>query len=306
MSVAIASHVLDAGYALTVHAGSRAEVEPLIARGATWADTPAEAAKDADLIITMVGGPTDVEDAYLGAQGVLATVRKGAYLVDLTTSSPRLARELHDAAEVMDCYAFDCPLIGGKEEALAGTLTLAMGADERYAQPVMPVMETFSSKAFYFGHAGAGQMAKLCDQVSFASCMVGWADALAFAREGGLDEEQTLDLLQVGMGSSAALHQYAGKAAEGDWKSDLPARALHADISLALAEAEELQVTLPGTETDYLLLDTLCQVGGAELGAQAVALLYADEVEGAAAGIDWSALPVADEDAHEHHHHHHH
>jgi hypothetical protein len=165
MGAPIAGHILDAGFKVTVYNRTRAKAEALLARGAQWADTPAEAARHADVVFTMVGYPTDVEDVYLGADGILEAAPKGSYLIDLTTSSPQLARELHDAAEVMDKHAFDCPVTGGEEGAVAGTLTLIVGADERTAAPVLPVLESFSSKIFYFDRAGAGQLAKLCNQV---------------------------------------------------------------------------------------------------------------------------------------------
>ena len=135
MGAPIAGHIMDAGFKVTVYNRTRAKAEALLARGAQWADTPAEAAKHADVVFTMVGYPTDVEDVYLGADGILEVAPKGSYLIDLTTSSPQLARELHDAAEVMDKHAFDCPVTGGEEGAVAGTLTLIVGADERTAAP---------------------------------------------------------------------------------------------------------------------------------------------------------------------------
>ena len=304
MGAAIGGHILDAGYALVVHNRTKEKAQELISRGAAWADTPAEAATEADVVLTMVGYPADVEDVYLGSKGILAAARKGAYLIDLTTSSPQLARELHDAAEVMDLHAFDCPVTGGEEGARAGTLTLIAGADERYVKPVLPVLESFSSKIFYFGHAGAGQSAKLCNQVSLASCMVGWADALALARQSGIDEDLMLDLVSGGMGGSVALTRLAPRAAAGDFKPGFLVEHLRKDLGLALAEAEDLEVTLPGAETSFMLYDTLCQVGGSRMGTQALELLYEDEGTSSAAGLDWSALPSVADDGHHHHHHH--
>ena len=303
MGAAIGGHILDAGYALVVHNRTKEKAQELISRGAAWADTPAEAATEADVVLTMVGYPADVEDVYLGSKGILAAARKGAYLIDLTTSSPQLARELHDAAEVMDLHAFDCPVTGGEEGARAGTLTLIAGADERYVKPVLPVLESFSSKIFYFGHAGAGQSAKLCNQVSLASCMVGWADALALARQSGIDEDLMLDMVSGGMGGSVALTRLAPRAAAGDFKPGFLVEHLRKDLGLALAEAEDLEVTLPGAETSFMLYDTLCQVGGSRMGTQALELLYEDEGTSSAAGLDWSALPSVADDGHYHHHH---
>ena len=100
MGAPIAGHIMDAGYDVTVHNRTKAKAEVLLARGAHWADSPAEAAKDADVVFTMVGYPSDVEDVYLATNGLIRATKRGAFLIDLTTSSPQLARDIHDAAEV--------------------------------------------------------------------------------------------------------------------------------------------------------------------------------------------------------------
>jgi len=163
--------------------------------GAHAAESVADAAKDADVIFTMVGYPTDVEDVYLATDGLIRVAKKGAYLIDLTTSSSQLARDIHDAAEIEGKHAFDCPVTGGQKGAQDGTLTLIVGATEHDVEPVRALLETFSAKIFCMGGAGKGQTAKLCNQVSLASCMIGYADAMALAEQGGLDVEQMLEVV---------------------------------------------------------------------------------------------------------------
>lgn len=290
MGAPIAGHILDAGYELVVHNRTREKAEPLLARGATWADTPAEAAAAADVTLTMLGYPEDVEDVYLAGGGIIEAAPRGAWLIDLTTSSPALARDIHDAAEVVDKHAFDCPVTGGEAGAKAGTLTLICGISEADAKPVAALLDAFSSRAFYFDQPGAGQTAKLCNQVSLASCMVGMADACALAEQGGLDVPRMLEMVGSGMGSSRAVTDLAPKAVEGDWRPGFLNEHMRKDIGLALAQAEDLEITLPGAETAFTLYDLLCQIGGSRLGTQAISLLYAEEADAAAAGLDWSAL----------------
>lgn len=293
----IAGHILDAGFDLTVHNRTREKAEGLLARGAHWASTPADAVREADVVLTMVGYPSDVEEVYLARDGVLAASRKGAYLIDLTTSSAQLARDIHDAAEVEDKHAFDCPVTGGEGGARAGTLTLIAGATPEDVEPVLPVLSTFMGRIFCMGGAGKGQIAKLCNQVSLASCMVGYADAMALAEQGGLDVAQVLEMVGGGMGSSRALTDLAPKSLEGDLRPGFLCEHLRKDVVLALQQAEDLEVTLPGAETAYALYDTLCQIGGSRLGTQAITLLYKDDAEATAAGLDWSLLdagPAAD------------
>ena len=294
MGSAIAGHILDAGYDVTVTNRTKAKAEGLLACGAKWAQTPAEAAKDADVIFTMVGYPTDVEDVYLSTDGLIRVAKRGAWLIDLTTSAPQLARDIHDAAEVEDKHTFDCPVTGGQQGAIDGTLTLIVGATQEEVAPVLPILETFSSKVFYFDVPGGGQTAKLCNQVSLASCMVGYADALALAEQAGIDQRQVLDLMANGTGGSGASRSLAPKALDGDYKPGFMVEHLRKDIALALQRAEDLDVAMPGAETAFTLFDTLCQVGGSHMGTQALSLLYADEATGAAAGLDWSLLNADD------------
>ncbi|WP_322151294.1 NAD(P)-dependent oxidoreductase [Paratractidigestivibacter sp.] len=290
MGSAICGHILDAGYDLTVYNRTKEKAEGLIARGAHWADSPAAAAKGADVVFTMVGYPTDVEDVYLASDGILRAAKKGAYLIDLTTSSPELARDIHDASEVVDVHAFDCPVTGGQTGAEAGTLTLIMGATEATVAPVLPVLQTFGKKFFYFDQPGAGQTAKLCNQVSLASCIVGYADALALAELGHLDAEQVLELIMSGTGRSGAAESYAPKSIAGDYKPGFMAEHLRKDIALAVSAAQDAELALPGAETAFTLFDTLCQIGGKRMGGQALTLLYAEEGDAVAAGLDWSLL----------------
>ena len=295
MGAAICGHILDAGYDVTVHNRTKSKAEALLARGAHWADSAADAAREADVVFTMVGYPTDVEDVYLASDGLIRATRKGAYLIDLTTSSPQLARDIHDAAEIEDKHAFDCPVTGGQAGAEAGTLTLILGATEAQAAPVLPILQTFGKKFFYFDAPGAGQTAKLCNQVSLASCMVGYADALALAEQGHVDPHKVLELMASGTGGSGASASLAPKSLDGDYKPGFMAEHLRKDIALALRSAQDAELALPGAETAFALFDTLCQVGGARMGTQALTLLYAEEADAAAAGLDWSLLD-GDED----------
>ncbi|MGI6755022.1 MAG: NAD(P)-dependent oxidoreductase [Atopobiaceae bacterium] len=290
MGAPIAEHILDAGYELVVYNRTKKKAQHLLERGAIWANSCKEAAQDADVIFTMVGYPADVEDTYLTTDGLLRCAKKGAWLIDLTTSSPQLARDIHDAAEVMDKHAFDCPVTGGEQGAKAGTLTCMIGAKKQDVEKVLPLLLTFSKEHYFFDAPGAGQIAKLCNQVSLLSCMVGYAEALAVAKQAGLDQKQVIDLLMHGMGNSAALQKLAPKSVEGDYTPGFLAEHIRKDAGLALAEAEDLDLSLPGTQNAFDLYDLLCKVGGSRMGTQAISLLYAGQEESEAASLDWSVL----------------
>ncbi|MDO4805870.1 MAG: NAD(P)-dependent oxidoreductase [Coriobacteriales bacterium] len=290
MGAAIVGHLMDAGYKLTVYNRTKDKAQPLLDRGATWADSVAEAARNADVVFTMVGYPKDVEDVYLSTDGLLAATRKGAWMIDLTTSSPQLARDIHGVAEVTDRHAVDCPVTGGEEGAIAGTLTLMLGCTQKEAEPIVGLLGTFSQKIFYFDAPGAGQTAKLCNQISLAACMVGYAEALALANQSGLDPAAVRELVLSGTGASGAMDKLAPLSLDGDYKPRFRSEHLLKDLGIALAAADELELNLPGTGNARDLYNLLCEVGGGQLGSQAVSLMYEDEQTCAAAGLDWSLV----------------
>lgn len=289
MGAPIAGHILDAGYDVTVYNRTKSKTDALVEKGAHWAETPAAAAKGADVVFTMVGYPSDVEDVYFGENGIWASKRKGMYLIDLTTSSPELAKEIHDAAEVEDMVAFDCPVTGGEAGAIAGNLTLIIGATEEEVAPVLPILDAFGDKKFYFGEAGHGQTAKLCNQVSLASSMVGMADALAFAKQGGIDPELATAMISSGTGATAALSAFMPKVLAGDYKPGFLVEHFRKDIGLALEQADNLEIPLYGAQNAYMLYDALYQAGGARLGTQAVGALYTED-DALAAKLDLAKL----------------
>lgn len=296
MGAPIAGHLMDAGYDLTVYNRTRDKAQGLLDRGAHWAASPAEAADGADVVFTMVGTPTDVEDVYLASDGILRAAKRGAWLIDLTTSSPELARDIYASAEVEDKHAFDCPVTGGQEGAQAGTLTLFVGAAEKDVAPVLPLLKAFSSKAYYFGEAGKGQAAKLCNQVSLAAAMLGYAEAMTLAETEGLDVAQVLEAVGSGMGGSVAMSRLAPKSLAGDYKPGFLSEHLRKDLRIAMAAAEDHDAALPATELAENLYDLLCQVGGSKMGTQAITLLYGKAEEGAAAGLDWSKAQVGEDE----------
>lgn len=300
MGAPIVGHLLDAGYTVTVHNRTKEHARSVLDAGATWSDTPAGVCDGADAVFTMVGYPTDVEEVYLGPNGLLGAARPGTYLVDLTTSSPELAREIHEAAESMDLHAFDCPVTGGESGAKAGTLTLIAGSTEADAAPVVDALKAFGSKIYWFGKAGAGQQAKLCNQLSLAGSMIGMAEAIAFARQSGLDVAEMVEMVSGGMGASRALSTFAPQIAEGDWRPGFKVQHLAKDIALALEAADEDGLSLPGAETALMLYDTLARIGGANLGTQVLEVLYEEEADAVAAGLDWSLVQGDGHHDHEH------
>lgn len=293
----MAEHLMAAGFELAVYNRTVEKTNLLVAAGARLAQSPADAARDADLVITMLGFPSDVEDVYLGTDGLLTSARPGTYLIDMTTSSPELAREIHDAGEVAGLHAFDAPVTGGEAGAQAGTLTIFCGTDEKTLAPVTDALKAMGRLVIPFGEAGNGQVAKLANQVALSGCMLGLVEGLAFAKQGGLDMHKTLGALMTGTAASAAMRAFGDKILDGDYRPGFQVKHYVKDLRLALEAAEDEELTLPGAETAAQLYALLQEIGGGAMGTQALALAYTDERTGAEAGLDWSALDDPDDDA---------
>lgn len=323
MGAAMAANILKAGYPLTVCNRTPGKCAPLVAQGARLAQTPAEAAADADVVITMVGFPEEVEELYLAKGGLIDASKPGAHLIDMTTSSPSLARDIAEVAEVSGRHAFDAPVTGGAQGAAAGTLTVFCGASEQDLAPVRELLEVLGPEIVALGGPGKGQLAKLANQTALAGCMVGLAEALSFAKQGGLDLDQTLAALQTGMADSTAMDQLGPKMVDGDYAPGFMVGHFVKDLCLVLEAAEGMELTLPGVDTANQLYGILNEIGGARMGTQAIELVYDDEASCAAAGLDWSLLGEEHDDEddgfegadhgdcgcgcdHEHGHHHHH
>jgi 3-hydroxyisobutyrate dehydrogenase-like beta-hydroxyacid dehydrogenase len=156
MGASMAGHLMDAGYALGVYNRTRSKAEALIRRGAVWNDTPGEAAASADAVITMVGYPKDVDEIYLGPGGIIERAKRGALLMDMTTSSPDLALRIHEAALRRGVCACDAPVTGGDKGAREATLSILFGGDEPDYERALPILRVMGKNIARFGGAGSG------------------------------------------------------------------------------------------------------------------------------------------------------
>ena len=303
MGAPIAGHILDAGYNVNVYNRTKKKAEDLINRGAHWVDSVEEIAKTSDVIFTMLGFPQDVEEVYLSKSGLLQCSKKGTYLIDLTTTAPELARDIYNAAQAAGCHAFDCPVTGGESGAQAGTLTLIVGSSEQEIAPVRPILETFGKKILCFDKAGQGQTEQLANQIALAGSMCGMAEALSFAAVNGLNQYDVRNLILSGTGKSGAMESLGLKAIDGDYKPGFLVEHFLKDIGLALQAAEEEELRLPAMETAFSLYDMLDCIGGSRLGTQSLPVLYQEEADAVAAGLDWSLYTSSLEDEHDEYQH---
>ena len=244
MGQRMAANLAKAGHALTLWSRTRQKAEALLAQGAKWAEGAAAAAQGADCVITIVGGPQDVEQIYFG--GILDHAKAGALLLDMTTSSPRLAERIHAAAKARGVGALDAPVTGGPQGAEGGTLTIMVGGDKADFDRASPILSKLGNKLVYFNAPGNGQRAKLVNQVVGMQNIIAAVEGLFLARKAGLDTDTVLQTLQSGLADSKSLRSSAAKAIQGDFAPNFNPKHVVKDLTLAIEEADALGLDLPG------------------------------------------------------------
>ena len=274
MGQSMARHLLEAGHDLNVYNRTRAKAEDLIGRGAAWCDSPGEVAAASDVVITVVGYPRDVEEVYLGPEGIVARAPEGALLIDMTTSSPELARRIAKAASGHGMTALDAPVSGGEGGARAGTLAIMVGgADEAFAR-ARPLFEAMGSTIAHMGEAGTGQHTKMANQIAIASTMLAVSESLAYAEAAGLSRDQVLEVIGTGAASSFLLNGLGPKIVAADYSPGFFVHHFVKDMSIALAECDRLGLDLPGLALARSLYQRLIDGGYGEEGTQALYRVY--------------------------------
>lgn len=274
MGKSMAGHLMEAGYELHIYTRTQSRADDLIRKGAVWHETPALLAASCDAVVTMVGYPQDVEEIYFGGNGLIAHAKPGAYLIDMTTSSPLLARRITEAAAVRGLHALDAPVSGGDIGAREAKLSIMAGGEPAAFEAVRPLFERMGANIVLQGQAGAGQHAKMCNQIAIASNMLGVCEALAYAQAAGLDPRKVLDSIETGAAGSWSLSRLAPRIMEGDFEPGFYVKHFIKDMGIALEAAKEMKLELPGLALAESLYRRLAAMGYEEKGTQALAKLW--------------------------------
>ncbi|MDF2462365.1 MAG: beta-hydroxyacid dehydrogenase, 3-hydroxyisobutyrate dehydrogenase [Ramlibacter sp.] len=269
MGRSMAGHILAAGHPLWVYNRSREKAAETLAAGATWCDTPAAVAAQSEVVITMVGNPSDVEQVWLGADGVLAGARD-ALLIDMTTSSPELARRLAAEAAQRACRALDAPVSGGEVGARDAKLSIMVGGAQDAFDAALPLLQLMGANIVRQGEAGAGQHTKMCNQIVIASTIMGVCEGLAYGKAAGLDLPTVLKSIGAGAAGGFQLSVMGGKIIEGDFAPGFFIEHFVKDLGIALAEAQRMQLDLPALALARKLYTGLVDQGHSRLGTQAL------------------------------------
>lgn len=275
MGESMAGHLLDAGHELYVYNRTVSKTENLVKRGAKLLTEIKYAPLNADVVFTMVGYPKDVEGVYLGNDGLITTAKEGQVFVDMTTSSPTIAKKISEEFAKVGASALDLPVTGGDIGAKNGTLSIMVGGDKKvYEEKVLPLVKHLGKNITYFGEAGKGQYAKLANQIAIATTMISVAESFKFAKEVGLDLEDFFKTVSTGSGGSFSMTSYGPRILKNDFKPGFFVHHFIKDMRLALEECEKMNITLPGLEAAYKLYNELEEEVRNTNGTQAISKWY--------------------------------
>lgn len=284
MGASMCRRLMEAGFEATVTTRTRKKAEPLVELGASWADTPAAAAEQADVVFSIVGYPEDVREVHLGSDGTLSAMQPQKVLVDMTTSLPTLAEEIAEKAKQKQIAAIDAPVSGGDVGARGGTLSIMIGGDREATQQLAPCWDAMASTWVWQGEAGAGQHTKMVNQTLIGGNMIAVCEALLYATRAGLNVEEVLKSVSSGAAGSWALSNLAPRMIEGDFEPGFFVEHFLKDLGIVLQEARRMNLCLPGSALAQQLYQAVAAQGHAKSGTQALLLALAK-----LSAIDWEA-----------------
>lgn len=279
MGSSMAGHLLNAGNEVHVYNRTKERADGLVARGAIWEENPAEIAKKCDFIFSIVGFPADVEEVHLGRKGLIGNCKEGAVVVDMTTSSPKLAKRIYDAGKKCGTKVLDAPVTGGDKGARDATLTIFVGGDKDAFEAALPYFKTMGRTVRHMGGPGDGQRSKLANQIVIAGTMTGMCEAMAFAKSCGLNVKELLEAVEGGSANTWSLANYGPRILKGDFEPGFFIKHYIKDMKLAEEAADEMELDLPALTLTRELYEEVAEGGFADKGTQALYCLYDPEEE---------------------------
>ena len=282
MGRSMCGHLVDKGFSATVYTRTRSTAETVLAKGATWADSPKAVAQASDVVFSIVGFPNDVREVLLGEEGALAGSKTGNVLVDMTTSQPSLALEIYEAAKAKGVHSVDAPVSGGDVGAKEGRLSIMIGGDEDIVEGLRPCWEAMGKTIVRQGGPGAGQHTKMVNQTLLASGMIAVCEGLLYAYKAGLDLETVMQSVASGAAGSWSLSNLGTRMIGNNFDPGFFVEHFMKDMGIALAEARRMNLALPGLALAHQLYTAVTAQGGARNGTQALMLALAK-----LSGVDW-------------------
>jgi len=274
MGYSMAGHILAAGFGLHLYNRTPSKADDLVEKGAVLEASVADLAKKSDLIVAIVGFPADVEEVFLGADGVLENAKPGSIAIDMTTSEPALAVALYDEGEKRGIHVLDAPVSGGDLGAQNATLSIMVGGDPQTFKAALPIFEIMGKNIVYQGKAGAGQHTKMANQIAIAAGMVAVCESLAYAMKAGLNPQTVLESIGQGAAGSWSLNNYGPRIIQQDDKPGFFIKHFIKDMGIAMASSKRMGLATPGLDLALSLYQKMADKGLENNGTQALYKLF--------------------------------
>lgn len=284
MGGSMCSHLISAGFPVTLYNRSKQKSAALLDRGATWADSPRLVAQQSDIVLAIVGYPADVREVLLGSDGALAGSQPGSILVDMTTSQPALAVEIYETAKRSGVHALDAPVSGGDKGAREATLSIMVGGDEGVFVALEEVWNALGKTVVYQGSAGSGQHTKMVNQILISTGMIGVCEALIYGYKAGLDLETVLKSVSSGAAGSWSLSNLGPRILQNNFDPGFFVQHFIKDMGIALDESRRMGLALPGLALAEQLYLSVAAKGWARCGTHALTLALAE-----LSGFEWKS-----------------
>lgn len=272
MGKSMCSHLMAAGYSLMVYNRTKSKADDLVSKGATFLQ-PEEIASKCDALFLMVGYPQDLDDLMFSKQKLIDHLKPGTIVIDHTTSSPALAKNIYEKLKEKSVSSLDAPVTGGDKGALNGTLTTFVGGDKEAFDKVLPLLEKYSKKTEFMGISGNGQSTKLVNQTLLANALMGVCEGILFAQKAGLDPAHVLQSVSAGAAASFQLNYFGPQILERNFDPGFYVEHFVKDLELVLEESKRMNLSLPSLSFINQMYRALISQGGARLGSQGLFLV---------------------------------
>lgn len=279
MGKSMVRNLMKSGFELHIYARTKEKVEDVIGEGAIFHESIGECVGGCEAVITIVGFPQDVEEVYFDTGNILDSADEGAYLIDMTTTSPMLAKKIFEAGSGKGFHVLDAPVTGGDGGAKAGTLSILVGGRKEDYEACMPLFEAMGTNINYQGEAGCGQHAKLANQIMIAGALSGVCEALTYAKAKGLDLKVLLDSVSTGAAGSRQLDTFGPKILAEDYAPGFFMKHFIKDMTLALTEANMSGLCLDVLSQALANYEELAAEGYGDLGTQALMKYYEETMD---------------------------
>jgi len=266
MGHSMVSHIIKAGYHLSVYNRTKKKAADLIKMGAIWCSNPKEIAEKSDIIFTIVGFPKDVKEVYLGENGLLKGTRNGSIIIDMTTSEPTFAQLIYEEARKKGVFTLDAPVSGGDVGAREGTLAIMVGGDKEIYEKILPFFKLMGKNISYLGKAGAGQHAKMSNQILIASTMIGVVESLLYAYKAGNDLTEVINVIGKGAAGCWSINNLGPRIVIRNFDPGFFIKHFVKDMGIALQEAKQMNLALPGLALAYQFYISAMAMGLENLG----------------------------------------